>query len=158
VPADVTSAAVNVIKQDVVLEHAVVREEPLTENVVPGPGLVGTKLYPVIRIGKPDAAPAVALAGERDVMATADVSATVAEAVCVASSTLVALMVMLLGLGAAAGAVYTPLLLIVPHTPLVAQETCQVTAVFGVPVTVAANSTVPEGATTAFAGAIARST
>ena len=108
--------------------------------------------------GNPAAAPAVALAGESVAIARAEVSATVAVVVCVGSSTLVALIVMLFGSGAAAGAVYTPLELIVPHDPLVAQETCQVTPVFDVPSTVVANSTVPDGATTAFTGATATTT
>ena len=44
VAAEATSAAVSVIVQDIALGHVVVREEPLTKNVVPGPGLVATKL------------------------------------------------------------------------------------------------------------------
>ena len=82
-----------------------VRESPFTRIAWPGPALVATKSYPLTASVKPLAAPAVTLAGEIPLIATADVSATVADADCVASSWLVAVTVMTFGLGAAAGAV-----------------------------------------------------
>lgn len=152
VPAVATSAAEIVTVHVVELEQVVVHALPFTSSVVPGPGLLDAKLYPVTAIVNLDAAPAVALAGERSLSATAEVSATVAVADCVGSAWLVAVMVMELGLGAVEGAVETPLVLIVPHVPP-PHATCQVTAVFWVPVTVAVSSTVPDGATTQLAGA-----
>jgi hypothetical protein len=87
------------------LAQVVVRDEPFTRIVVPGPGLVATKSYPVTAKVNPFAAPAVTLAGESPLMDTADVSATVADADCAGSSWLVAVIVMEFGAGAAAGAV-----------------------------------------------------
>jgi hypothetical protein len=152
VPAEATSEALIVAEQTDELAQVVAREEPFTRIVVPGPGLVGTKTYPLIASVNPFAAPAVTLAGAIPLMATADVSATVADADCVESSWLVAVTVIEFGVGAAAGAVYTPLDVILPHALVAAQETCQFTPVFVVAETTAANSTVPEGATTEFAG------
>lgn len=154
-PAPATSAGAIVTVHAVALAHVVAREAPPTSSVVPGPGLVGTKSYPLTASVKPFAAPAVTLAGEMPRIAAAEVSATVADADCVASSWLVAVTVTTFGLGADAGAVYTPLDVIVPHAlppPAAAHATCQVTPVFSVAETVAANSTVPPGATTEFPG------
>ncbi len=105
VPAAATSVALIVTEHADELAHVVVRDDPFTRIVVPGPGLVGTKSYPLTASVKPFAAPAVALAGEIPLTATADVSATFADADCVESSWLVAVMVMAFGVGAAAGAV-----------------------------------------------------
>ncbi|MGA2722301.1 MAG: hypothetical protein ABSG79_07780 [Bryobacteraceae bacterium] len=64
---------------------------------------------------------------------------TLAVAVLLIFATLVAVMVMVWGLLSAAGALYRPLLEIVPKIAPPAQFTDQVTPVLGVPVTAAVN-------------------
>lgn len=90
---------------------------------------------------------------DTDTDAAASIS-TVAEADFVGSATEVALTVACGGLGTAAGAVYRPLALIVPHDPAThpTPDTVQVTAVLEVPVTLAANCCFPLFATVTSVG------
>lgn len=109
------------------------------------------------------AAPAIKLEGKSRSIVGPFVTATVAVADFVASAWLVAVTATALGEGALAGAVYRPLLSIVPQAvplqpcPGTALATLQVTAVFEIPLTAARNCCVfpvwPAGATKAYAGA-----
>jgi hypothetical protein len=105
VPAEATSAGAIVTVHAVALAQAVFRAAPSIITWLPGPGLVGTKFIPVSESVKLLPSPAVTLSGASDSMAAAEASATVALAVCVGSSLLVAVIVMALGLGAEEAAV-----------------------------------------------------
>jgi hypothetical protein len=105
------------------------------------------------------AAPAITLEGNNCSIVGPLVTATAALADFVESAWLVAVTAMALGDGAFAGAMYRPLLSIVPQTlplqpcPGTALPTLQVTAVFEIPLTTAVNCCVlpgwPAGATKA---------
>ncbi len=83
----------------------------------------------------------VALVGDNVIVTAGAVSVTTATAVLVVSACEIAVTVIVVVLGRTFGALYNPFVSIVPlmASPPVAPFTCQVTAVFVEPVTVAVN-------------------
>lgn len=96
----------------------------------------------------------VALVGESVIVTAGAVSVTAAIAVFVVSAWAIAVIVTVVALGSTFGAVYKPVVLIVPliASPPVALFTCQVIAVLVDPVTVAVNCCVAPPATLADVG------
>jgi hypothetical protein len=150
-PAAATSGGSMVMLHSNALAQFVALAAPLNSTVEPGPGLLGTKFKPSSFSVKPSAAPTSKLAGARASTVTALEIATVAAADWEGSSWIVATIEIALVEGAAAGAVYTPLELMLPHVAA-DQDTCQLTLWFDVPRTSAVNSAVPNGARNASAG------
>lgn len=143
----------------VALAQVVARGLPPKRITEAAPPLPAAKPSPWAASVKLFAAPPITLEGSNRSIVGPLVTATVAVADFVGSAWLVAVAAMALGEGALAGAVYRPLLSIVPQAlplqpcPGTAPATLQVTAVFEIPLTAAVNCCVlpgwPSGATKA---------
>src|ERR1700722_8955087 len=144
-PGDCTSARLSAVAQPVVVAQVVPRATPLiriVEAVAPVPGM---KFRPCTASGKLSTAPAKVLEGSMTSMTGPLVMATVADADLVGSATLVAVIEMALGEGAAVGAVNTPVELMEPQAaaehpwPATAACTAQLTFELELPVMLAKN-------------------
>lgn len=166
VAADCRSDGLSTVVQLVVVAwHVVARATPFMRITPPAFPLPGTKFAPSTVSGKLSTAPAITLEGKIVSITGPEVIAIAAADVFVVSATLVATIEIAFGLGATAGAVYSPFASTEPQaeppqpSPGTPVWTLHVTFAFVVPVTVAKNWLVlgvpSGGGTNAYKGAIA---